>query len=70
MNKLSCMYEKTSLRTIGFILLPFVLFFTVVANVVLPVFGTFFAIPFLLIAWVFIKAPRSKTCELLLSGES
>ena len=66
MNKFKCTAEKMTLRTLGFILLPFVLFFTIVANVVLPIFGLLLSIPLFVLVGVFIAAPRSKTCELLL----
>ena len=69
MNKSNCLYEKISLRTLGIVLLPFVVFFGVVANMVLPVFGTFFVLPFLFVSLVLIKAPRSKTCRLLLGDQ-
>jgi len=66
MNKFRCTAEKTTLKTLGFILLPFVLFFVVVANVVLPVIGMFFALPLVILNILLMSAPKSKTCELLL----
>ncbi|CAB5081412.1 hypothetical protein D3OALGA1CA_1316 [Olavius algarvensis associated proteobacterium Delta 3] len=68
MNKTSCTYEKVTLRTLGFVLLPFVLFFAAVAGIVVPVFGVIFALPLLLLIGLFIAAPRSKTCKLLFSN--
>lgn len=67
MNRMKCAAEKLSLRTLGIILLPIVIFFTVVANIILPVVGLFLAIPLFLLTGVLIAAPRSKTCELLLN---
>lgn len=67
MNRIKCAAEKLSLRTLGFILLPIVVFFTVVANIILPVVGFFLALPLFILVGVLIAAPRSKTCELLLS---
>jgi len=67
MNQIKCAAEKMSLRTLGLILLPFVLFFTVVANIVLPLLGLFLAIPLFILTGVLIAAPRSKTCQLLLN---
>lgn len=67
MNQIKCAAEKLSLRTLGLILLPFVLFFTVVANMMLPFLGLFLAIPLFILTGVLIAAPRSKTCQLLLS---
>jgi hypothetical protein len=67
MNQIKCAAEKLSLRTLGLILLPFVAFFTIVANVVLPFLGLFLAIPLFVINGVLLAAPKSKTCQLLLS---
>ena len=67
MNRMKCAAEKLSLRTLGIILLPIVIFFTVVANIILPVVGLFMAIPLFLLTGVLIAAPPSKTCELLLN---
>ncbi len=67
MNKIKCATEKLTLRSLGFILLPFVLFFTIVANMVLPIFGFILAIPLFLLVGLLISAPKSKTCQLLMS---
>ena len=67
MNQIKCAAEKMSLRTLGLILLPFVLFFTVVANIMMPFLGLFLAIPLFILTGVLIAAPRSKTCQLLLN---
>ena len=66
MDKIRCAAEKTTLKTLGFLLMPFVLFFVVVANIVLPVVGLFFALPLIILNILFIRAPKSKTCELIL----
>jgi hypothetical protein len=66
MNQFKCAAEKLSLRTLGLILLPFVIFFIVVANIVLPILGLFLALPLMVLVGVLIAAPRSKTCQLLL----
>ncbi len=55
-----------TLKTLGYIFLPFVIFFVVLANIVLPVVGMFFALPLIILNILFIAAPKSKTCELLL----
>lgn len=66
MDKFKCAAEKMTLRTLGFILMPFVLFFVVVANIVLPVVGLFFALPLIILNILFISAPKGKTCQLIL----
>lgn len=67
MNKIKCATEKLTLRTLGFILLPFVLFFAFIANMVLPLVGFILALPLFLLVGLLIAAPKSKTCQLLLS---
>jgi hypothetical protein len=67
MNKIRCAAEKLTLRSLGFILIPFVLFFVIVSNIVLPVLGLFLSLPLIILNVVFLTAPKSKTCELLLS---
>jgi hypothetical protein len=67
MNRFQCAAEKLTLRALGFILLPFVIFFAVIANVVLPVLGMFLAVPLFIIVGVFLAAPKSKTCQLLVN---
>jgi len=67
MKKADCMYERITLRTLGLVLLPFVLFFVVVAGIVVPVVGAIFALPLLVLVGLFLAAPRSKTCKLLFS---
>ncbi len=66
MSKIKCAAEKTTLKTLGLILSPFVLFFVVVANIVLPVVGFFLALPLIILNVLLVSAPKSKTCELLL----
>ncbi len=66
MNKLRCAAEKMTLKTLGYILIPFVTFFVIVANIVLPVIGLFLALPLVVLNGLFIAAPKSKTCELIL----
>ncbi len=67
MNKIKCAAEKLTLRSLGLILIPFVLFFVIVSNIVLPVFGLFLSLPLIILDIVFLAAPKSKTCELLLN---
>lgn len=67
MNQIKCAAEKLSLRTLGLILLPFVTFFTMVANIVPPILGLFLAVPLFILDGVLIAAPKSKTCQLLLN---
>ena len=66
MDKYKCVAEKTTLKSLGLILIPFVLFFVVAANIVLPIIGLFFALPLVILNVLLISAPKSKTCALLL----
>jgi len=66
MSKMKCAAEKMTLKTLGLVLSPFVIFFVVVANIVLPVVGFFFALPLIILNVLLVSAPKSKTCELLL----
>ena len=69
MNKSDCTSERVSSRTVGFLMLPLALFIGVIGAVIVPVLGMFFAVPLLILSGVFIAAPRSKVCRLLL-GEN
>lgn len=66
MSKLKCTAEKMTLKTLGVIISPFVLFFVVVANIVLPVVGFFLALPLIILNVLLLSAPKSRTCQLLL----
>jgi hypothetical protein len=66
MNKLNCKLERTSNVTIGLFLLLTGLFFVLIGVMVIPVIGLIVALPFLVLAGIFLLAPRSKTCSLIL----
>lgn len=68
MKSLDCLYERITLRTLGFILLPFVLFFTVIAGIIIPFVGVLLATPLWALNALFLAAPRSNTCRLLFGG--
>ena len=70
MNKTDCVNEKWSSRTIGFIVLPLALVLGALGALILPVVGLFFAIPLFILSFVFIAAPESKVCRLILRRES
>jgi hypothetical protein len=65
MNKMDCLRDKLSSRTVGFILLPFALLIAFAGFMVLPVLGLFFALPVLALALIMIAAPESKVCRLI-----
>ena len=67
MKRSDCVNEKVSSRTVGLIILPFALLIGLVGAVLVPIFGFLFSAPFLVLAIVFLKAPESKVCKLLLS---
>ena len=66
MNKEDCINEKISSRTIGLIILGFSLILALSGFILLPIFGLFFALPFVILGLVFTLAPESKVCRLIL----
>ncbi|MGD8368897.1 MAG: hypothetical protein PVG78_14765 [Desulfobacterales bacterium] len=70
MNKEQCTSEKISSRTVGIIILPLALFIGFFGALIVPVLGAFFAVPLLILAGVFIAAPQSRVCKLLLGDNA
>jgi hypothetical protein len=66
MNKAECLNQGLSSRMIGLLILPFALFIGFIGAVLVPVVGFVFAAPLLLLAGVFVAAPQSRACKLLL----
>ena len=65
MNKTDCASEKLSSRAIGVMILPLVLFLGVICNVVLPILGSVFVLPLLILSGVLIFAPESRVCRFI-----
>ena len=65
MNRNDCKLERISNVTVGLILLGFGLLFTLTGITVLPVLGLLIATPVLVLAVVFLAAPRSKACSII-----
>ena len=65
MNKIDCLSEKLSARTLGVMILPFALLLAIIGGIMLPVIGFFFALPFLLMSGALLFAPESKACRLI-----
>ena len=70
MNKEDCVNEKWSSRTIGMVILPLAVALGALGFLILPVVGLFFAVPLFILSFVFIAAPESKVCRLILRKES
>ena len=70
MNKDECVTEKWSSRTVGLILLPLALALGFLGFLILPVIGLFFSIPLFILAFMFLAAPESKVCRLILKKDS
>lgn len=66
MDKQDCVNQKWSSRTIGLILLPLAMALGFLGFLILPVVGLFFSIPLFILAFVFIAAPESNVCRLIL----
>lgn len=70
MNKQDCVTDKWSSRTIGLIMLPLAMALGFLGFLILPVVGLFFSIPLFMLAFMFLAAPESKVCRLILRKES
>jgi hypothetical protein len=70
MNKQDCVTDKWSSRTIGLIMLPLAFALGFLGFLILPVVGLFFSIPLFMLAFMFLAAPESKVCRLILRKET
>jgi hypothetical protein len=70
MNRQDCVSEKWSSRTVGLIILPLAMALGFLGFLILPVVGLFFAIPLFILSFVFLAAPESKVCRLILRKET
>ena len=69
MNRQDCVSQKWSSRTIGLILLPLAMILGFIGFLILPVVGLFFSVPLFILAFMFLAAPESKVCRLILSSD-
>ena len=65
MNRTDCKLERVSNVTVGLILMGVGLLFALTGITVLPVIGLLIAVPVLVLAVVFLVAPRSKACTII-----
>jgi len=65
MNKNDCRFERVYSVTVGLILMFVGLLFALTGIPVLPVIGLMIAVPVLVLAVVFLAAPRSKACSII-----
>ena len=65
MNRTDCKLERVSNVTVGFILMGVGLLFSLIGVTVLPVIGLLIAVPVLALAVIFLAAPRSKACAII-----
>ena len=65
MKSLDCKLERVSNAMIGLILLFAGLVFTILGLTVLPIIGLLFAVAAFVLGFIFVLAPRSKTCALV-----
>ena len=56
--------------TIGLIILPLAMALGLLGFLILPVVGLFFAVPLFILAFMFLAAPESKVCRLILRKEA
>ena len=65
MNRTDCKLERISNVSIGLILLGVSFLFLLTAITVLPVLGLLIAVPLFILAVIFLVAPRSKACQVI-----
>ena len=65
MNRTDCKLERVSDVTVGLILMGVGLLLALTGITVLPVIGLLIAVPVLVLAVVFLAAPRSKACTII-----
>jgi len=66
MNRTDCINESISSRTIGLIIIPLALLLGFIGFMIVPVLGAVFVLPLLILAGIFIFAPHSRVCQLIL----
>lgn len=66
MNRTDCINEGISSRTIGLIIIPLALLLGFIGFMIVPVLGAVFVLPLLILAGIFIFAPHSRVCQLIL----
>ncbi|MHC4215646.1 MAG: hypothetical protein ACYSWP_20040 [Planctomycetota bacterium] len=66
MNKTDCKIEPLFNVTVGFVLLVIGLLFALSGLLFIPFIGLLVAIPVLIVSGIFLAAPRSKTCAIIL----
>ena len=66
MNKYDCKSEKVSSRTVGLIMLALAVILGGIGGIIIPVLGFIFAVPLLVLAGLFLFAPETKVCRLIL----
>ena len=70
MNKYDCKSEKVSSRTVGLIMLALAVILGGIGGIIIPVLGFVFAVPLLVLAGLFLFAPETKVCRLILEKNS
>jgi len=70
MNKIECFSIKVSSRVLGLVFLAFSLLLAIIGGIMLPIFGAFFALPFIIFGVFLLFAPESKTCKLITTKSS
>ena len=65
MNRIDCNLERVSNVTIGLFLAVFGILFTLIGITVLPVIGLMIAMISFILSGIFLVAPRSKACAIL-----
>lgn len=67
MDKDTCQSERFSSRTVGTIIILASILLFAVGSILIPVVGSLFAIPLLILGIAMIVSPDNKACKLVLS---
>jgi len=65
-TRIDCEKEKISSRVVGLFILGFSSLLTIIGGVLISVFGIFYTLPLWILGLVFVIAPESKVCKVLM----
>lgn len=68
MDRVDCLNERSSSKTVGMVIIGVSLLLLAVGLLLLPVVGFIFSIPLLILGIGMLVAPESKTCRLIMQG--
>lgn len=69
MDKLQCTKQRLSARGVGLLILAAAFLLGAIGFIIIPILGAIFAVPLFILAGVFIFAPDSRVCQLVLKND-